>query len=230
MGGRAATGPSVVESTARFIAESLASGRYRSGDRLVEADLTARYRVSRSTVRAALRELACRGLVTLHQGRSATVSELTDEDAIALYDLRAVVEPLLIARFTERASRHDIRDLEEAFRAFDETAQSSDELRRVFRARDTFYDVLLRGASSWALGTAVRTEYSRLTVFRRTRIPEEVELSRLRAAARRIHLVIPPMQRRETVAAHRFCARQLIEDGAATMRLIRAQREVAAAR
>ena len=59
----------------RLIADEIASGSLRPGDRLPsERELTERLGVSRATVRRALGELAMDGLVTASAGRGSFVS------------------------------------------------------------------------------------------------------------------------------------------------------------
>ena len=158
--------------------------------------------------------------MTLVPGRSARVTGLSYEDAVSLYELRAVVEPLLIERFTERAAPTAFDALDRAMGAFTETARTSDDLRRVYRARDAFYEVLLAGAGGGPLAHTVRTEHGRLSAFRRNALSPEAELRRARASARRLRLVLPAMARREGRAAARFCERAMVEDAAQTLRLI----------
>lgn len=65
----------------RDILRGLYEGRYVAGQRLVEPDLVARYEVSRSTVREALKRLAAQGVVEAHHNRGARIRQLTKEEA-----------------------------------------------------------------------------------------------------------------------------------------------------
>lgn len=70
----------------------IASGGLPAGAALVEAALTARFEVSRSTVREALRELHEQGLV-VHRPRTGTfVRQLRPDEISGLYDVRAAIE------------------------------------------------------------------------------------------------------------------------------------------
>ena len=68
------------------------------GQPLVEADLAARYGVSKTPVREALKELAGSGLVVISPYRGATVREVTPDWARDVCDLRLLLEPEAVRR------------------------------------------------------------------------------------------------------------------------------------
>jgi DNA-binding GntR family transcriptional regulator len=76
----------------RDLIKGLYEGRYLPGQRLVEADLTAHYRVSRGPVREALNWLAAHGIVSLTLQRGAQVRRLSREEAV---DILVIVESLI---------------------------------------------------------------------------------------------------------------------------------------
>ena len=217
MSGRA---PTAVDTTVRFLSEAILVGRHLPGDRLTESRLVSRYRVSRSTARAALQVLAAQGLVIAATAQPARVADFSDDDGAALYQIRNTVEPLLIHRFTERASVSQIAAFDHALEVFAETARVSEDVRRVHRARQEFYEVLFDGAASTALEQTVRGVDVRLCVYRRQRLTPDQELARIRFHAATIRRVLPPMVLREGSAASRFSFRMLSEDGAATLRAL----------
>ena len=83
-------------STAELLASELRreilDGAPAAGERLRERELVERYGVARHTLRAALRQLAGEGLVTIEPHRGATVARLGPEDVRWLYELRAALE------------------------------------------------------------------------------------------------------------------------------------------
>jgi len=210
-----------VDATVMFLGEDIVEGVHRAGDRLTEASIVARYDVSRSTARAAIQVLVARGLLTAPSGHQpARVTALTDDDAISLYRIRNSVEPALIHRFALRAAPAQIAALDRAMRAFEDTARRMDDLRRIHRARDGFYEVLYDGAGSAALEQTVRAEYARLGAFRRDRLSYAQELARIRVNAASVRRVVPRILQRECSAAGVFSNRMLSEDTAATLRLL----------
>ena len=90
----------------REIVQGLYKGGYVPGQRLVEADLTARWNVSRGTVREALNRLSAEGIVTLSRHRGATIRVL---DPIEMRDILDVLE-LMIGMAARLAARRIDQD------------------------------------------------------------------------------------------------------------------------
>ncbi len=117
-----------------------ARGVFPPGDRLVELQLSERYRCGRATVRAALVELTTEGLVEREANRGATVRRLTVGEAIQITEARAALESLIAghaarhATGEERAEIARIVDDMRAAVAADEQVAYSD-LNRVFHRR-----------------------------------------------------------------------------------------------
>jgi GntR family transcriptional repressor for pyruvate dehydrogenase complex len=95
----------IYQEIVRQIRVLIADGQLKSGDRLPpERDLAERFRVSRTSVREAMRALESRGLIGIRPGEGAFVREISVE---------ALVEPLALVIL---AQRETIADLYEARR------------------------------------------------------------------------------------------------------------------
>ncbi len=86
------TSDSPRERVVRDVIRGLYEGRYKPGQRLVEAQLTATYGISRGPVREALNRLAASGVVVLTPERGAEVRQLSVKEAI---DTLIVVQGLI---------------------------------------------------------------------------------------------------------------------------------------
>lgn len=75
-----------------IIRQEIISGRFPPGHRLIESDLTALCKVSRTPVREALRRLVNEGLAEFSPNYGAQVADPGDEDLEALYELRTLIE------------------------------------------------------------------------------------------------------------------------------------------
>jgi GntR family transcriptional repressor for pyruvate dehydrogenase complex len=120
----------------RQIRGLVSDGRLKSGDRLPpERDLAERFRVSRTSVREALRALESTGLVEIRAGEGAFVREISVEslveplalvilnqrEAIAeLYEARRLLEPPIAGLAARRASADELAEMS---RIFDEQAR-----------------------------------------------------------------------------------------------------------
>jgi DNA-binding GntR family transcriptional regulator len=91
--------------------EAIASGKLHPNERLVEADLTAAFNASRSSVRTALVRLDQEGIVEHERNRGAKVRLVGEEEAVEIYETRATLEGLAARKAAERASDADVTAL-----------------------------------------------------------------------------------------------------------------------
>ncbi len=119
----------VYEQVAARIQHLILEGRLRPGDRLpTERELAERFRVSRSSVRDAIRVLELMGLVEPRQGEGTVVRDLTPEAVVTplaslllrsrvllrdLWDVRKMIEPHLAARAARNATEEEVTRLQE---------------------------------------------------------------------------------------------------------------------
>jgi GntR family transcriptional repressor for pyruvate dehydrogenase complex len=111
----------IYEDIVRQVKALIADGRLTSGDRLPpERELAERFRVSRTSVREALRALQSRGLIEIRAGEGAFVQDVSVEALIEplalvilphreavgeLFEARLLLEPAIAALAARRASR-----------------------------------------------------------------------------------------------------------------------------
>jgi DNA-binding GntR family transcriptional regulator len=85
-----------------------------SGQRLVEADLTQEFGISRALLREAFRHLAAEGAIDLVPNRGAEVRRLSKREALELFEIRTELEGIAARR---AADRMDIPSVRQAFQA-----------------------------------------------------------------------------------------------------------------
>jgi DNA-binding GntR family transcriptional regulator len=90
--------PSRTARVLEIIRNAILSGELAPGSALVEQELAAQLGVSKTPVREALKTLEGTGLVVMVPYRGAAVRELTRADAVAIYDLRLLLEPEAVRR------------------------------------------------------------------------------------------------------------------------------------
>lgn len=119
--------PSAADSIAARLSRLVRDGELRPGDRIPsERELALRLKVSRATVRDALRELELRGLVSRTPGRGTLIRDVPRPHVHAgllgtmaastrvlreVMDLRAVIEPPIAERAASRATPEQVREL-----------------------------------------------------------------------------------------------------------------------
>jgi GntR family transcriptional regulator, transcriptional repressor for pyruvate dehydrogenase complex len=117
----------IYEEIVRQIRALIADGHLKSGDRLPpERDLADRFRVSRTSVREAMRALESRGLLEIRPGDGAFVRRVSVEalveplalvilahrESIAdLYEARRLLEPPIAALAARRATRDNVSEM-----------------------------------------------------------------------------------------------------------------------
>jgi DNA-binding GntR family transcriptional regulator len=82
--------------------EAIVRGDIAPEARLVEADLSTTFKMSRGAVRTALIRLEQEGLVVREPHRGARVRKVSDAEAVEILEARAVLEGLAVRRTAER--------------------------------------------------------------------------------------------------------------------------------
>jgi len=91
--------------------KALLDGDLVAGQRLIEPDLAEALGVSRSSIRAALIDLAADGLVERVPNKGARVRVVPLEEAIAINECRMVLDGLCAAKAAERATAAETEEL-----------------------------------------------------------------------------------------------------------------------
>ena len=86
------------------IRQDLAEGAYNPRERLVEADLVARYETTRAAVREALIQLTSEGLVERSPNRGARVRGMSIDEAIEIAEVRRALETLCAGLAAQRGT------------------------------------------------------------------------------------------------------------------------------
>lgn len=94
-----------------MLREAIISGRFKPGERLLEAEIAAHMNLSRSPIREALRELEKEGLVTSVPNKGTTVVQFTRDDVIQIYGIRLALEQLAVRWAAERMTPEDMAEL-----------------------------------------------------------------------------------------------------------------------
>lgn len=109
---------------------------------LIEAELAAKYGMSKTPVREALLSLAREGLVEMSSFRGGRVRDFTADDAREIYELRELLEPFALRRAVPRLTdgdRRSLRDLLDKARA----AAEGGDRRELSRLNCAFHSSLV---------------------------------------------------------------------------------------
>lgn len=145
--------------------DAILSGRFLPGQRLLERELVALMGVSRTPIREALRKLELEGLVTTVPYKGPAVTVPTLEDARELFEVRAALEGLAVALFTERTDGAAVALL----RGHLTTARQALERRSaagVRRANNAFHDEIAAGCGNALIQTMLANLRARIILLR----------------------------------------------------------------
>ncbi|MCP8465379.1 GntR family transcriptional regulator [Pseudomonas sp. ZM23] len=102
---------STVERVYQGVYEAISKRSLRPGMKLGEAALAELFKVSRTSVRAALKQLEADGLVSTALNKGAWVSLPSDEEIRSLFETRRLIEIGIVSELCRRADSAIIQDL-----------------------------------------------------------------------------------------------------------------------
>jgi DNA-binding GntR family transcriptional regulator len=131
--------------------EEILASRLRPGQVLNELALSSELEVSRGPIREALNRLASEGLVTITPRRGAVVTELTDEEFVAAYQLREALETLAIRLAVPRIGSADLKRLRELHQEMTNFV-ANHEIKEFFDANAAFHRQIVESSGNSKLG------------------------------------------------------------------------------
>jgi DNA-binding GntR family transcriptional regulator len=134
--------------------QAIVDGSIKPGERLREVDLAARYKVSRTPVREALKRLGTEGLVVDVPGRGLAVIKATPEQIMDGYLVREVLEGLAARLAAERAIEMDRTRLTVLLRQI-ENAIALEDTHRAIGLSNEFDRVLFQATRSQGLAAMI---------------------------------------------------------------------------
>lgn len=136
--------------------DAILSGRFKPGDRLVEAKLATLFGVSRNPVREALKALGNEGIISIAPRRGAVVAELSESEAADVVELRAALEGFSARLAARRLNKEAGERLQSVLRAGDEAAEQGD-TDALPALNDVFHAELADASSNLVLAGIMRT-------------------------------------------------------------------------
>ncbi|MHA6686662.1 GntR family transcriptional regulator [Mesorhizobium sp. A556] len=131
---------------AEQLRQRILGGAYPAGTALRQDALAAEFGISRIPVREALMQLEAEGLVKIVPHKGAIVFELSLAEVEELFELRALIEPILLERSAPHLTEADFVELREIIAAFT-TAGTARHVNRWGELNAEFHMVLYRHAN-----------------------------------------------------------------------------------
>ncbi len=127
------------------IERMILGGEIAAGERINEQSLATRLGVSRGPIREATRALERSGLVTVVANHGAFVRQMSIEEAIELYELRAVVVGYASGRAAERATGEEKAVLMDHVRRMDEAIEAG-QAPAYYELNLEFHDLVMQAS------------------------------------------------------------------------------------
>ena len=109
--------------------DAITSGDLQPSQRLVEAELSETFGLSRAAVRTALVRLEQDGLVSHERHRGAKVRLVTEEEAVEILEARAALESVAVRSAARNATKADVTELRELLAQMKSLLKDGDLLR-----------------------------------------------------------------------------------------------------
>lgn len=129
----------IVARLAQRLRDDILSGRLPFGTRLKLRELADRFNVSQMPIRDALVKLNAEGLIDIQPNRGASVRKIDQQFIENMFDIRMVLEELLVRRAIERSSDAELATLRPLAERHAEAVRSED-MAEVLSANSRFHE------------------------------------------------------------------------------------------
>lgn len=154
------------EGLRRSLEDLIVSGALKPGERLDEMDLAARFKVSRTPVREALKALAARGLVEMGSRQGLTVAAISIPMLLEMFQLMAELEGLH-ARLAARRARPEHKEQLKAAHVQLCDVLSKDDPQLFYEVNREFHEAIYDASQTEFLADQTRALRSRVAPYRR---------------------------------------------------------------
>jgi DNA-binding GntR family transcriptional regulator len=159
--------------------QAITSGQFAPGDRLRERQLIESLKVSRTSLREALRQIEAEGLVALEPNRGPVVTRVSYEEAEEIYEVRSVLEAQACAGFAERGSYAQIAQLKVLFEQMSAAVDAGD-VWETLQIKSRLYQIIFEGCGNGLIRQLLSQLHNRAMLLRRTSLSEPNRLQEMR--------------------------------------------------
>ncbi|SCZ79248.1 GntR family transcriptional regulator [Acidaminobacter hydrogenoformans] len=129
------------------VRDDILSGKYVTGEKIVEAKLADELGVSRTPVREALKQLELDGLVENLPNRGVIVKGITDQDIGDIYTIRLAIEAIAAKWSVHRMEKAELDQLREIFELMEFYAAKQD-VDKFFELNTIFHETIYHATKS----------------------------------------------------------------------------------
>jgi DNA-binding GntR family transcriptional regulator len=147
------------------IENMILTGAFKPRERLIEANLSDMFKVSRYTVRDAFKVLETKGLVTVTPFRGVVVSELGEQEVEEIFVIRAALEQVALRLSTKNTTTVDIKVLRKMIKKI-ETAHHDDDFAAMVAEDTNFHDYVFQMSRNKTLRRMINDLRNRCHIIR----------------------------------------------------------------
>jgi DNA-binding GntR family transcriptional regulator len=188
--------------------EQILSGRLAPGERIVEMRIAQQFGVSQAPVREALRDLDLLGFVVSSPFRGAIVRQISAEELLQLYPIRAVLEGLAARDAASRIDAPTLKKLDRQL-ATCRTAADRDDHRSALEADFAFHLTIVEASGNRLL----QQIWDRMRLATTTFLTVSKSHHSLREIVERHAAVVDALQTHDPDAAERALRLHIEEPG-----------------
>jgi DNA-binding GntR family transcriptional regulator len=146
------------------IKESILTGEYEPNEKIVVSKLEKKYKISRTPLREALRQLEIEGLLV--QGYSGLhVVELNTQDFTELYQSRLLLEKEVMRSITDTITEEELQEIGNLLDESDRLLERSEYLK-LLELNTKFHDQLLESSPNKRMADLLKQVRSFLLIYR----------------------------------------------------------------
>ena len=184
------------------LADEIVRGALTPGATLDEMQLARRFRVSRTPVREAIRQLTASGLIEARAHRAAVVARPSDERLIGMFEAMAELEALCAGLAAERMTGTERRALELVHEEMRELIHIGDP-QRAHEVNEVFHAAIYAGAHNAYLAELTLATRARVQPFRRAQFRALGRLAKSHLEHERVVMAIQRGERERAALAMR---------------------------
>ena len=179
------------------IKKNILRGIYKPKQRLKETELAAMLGVSRTPVREAMRKLEIDGLIEYKPQRGTVVADFDINEIVEIYEVRSVIEVLIMKRAAKAISDELIKKLEKNIERFKK--EEKDEA--ILDLADEFNELIYEASQCKKLVDLMRhtREY-----FKRVRISNHTDPERRESAISEHEKILMALKKRDILLAEKY--------------------------
>lgn len=196
------------------IRETILSGRFAPGQKLLERELMSQLGVSRTVLREALQHLQAEGLISIIPHRGPMVAKITAEEARDIYQVRQNLESLAGEGFARNATDNQVHQLRAALEYL-RSPDASNTAESLLTAKNKFYSILMSGCGNQVVGQLLTQLNNRVTLLRRMSLSHP---GRLQNTIDELEEIVSAIEERDANKAGELCAKHVARAAEVVMR------------